>query len=280
MHMQRLAGFSTGRAAPAFIHPCRRSCHLPAARRSTSTWRMARRAPTCPALAQATPSAPPACSTTCASPRWGGGWAEWSCSASVPRCDRWLGVLPASHSVLPPPARSAAHLPACLPGLPARLPLQIFGALTKSANTDIHEVIGEDATTNNMHHNAEQFDRKTEMSFKYLQVGAAVPVCGAGAVVWRMLRAPFRASTPSGAAPALPPRPMYPSGSWSLAASASCWVSSAQLAALQPPLACPPLLLCVSAAALLSLTHAPVSLPSPPRQAWPPTAPRSCVCWA
>ena len=187
MHMQRLAGFSTGRAAPAFIHPCRRSCHLPAARRSTSTWRMARRAPTCPALAQATPSAPPACSTTCASPRWGGGWAEWSCSASVPRCDRWLGVLPASHSVLPPPARSAAHLPACLPGLPARLPLQIFGALTKSANTDIHEVIGEDATTNNMHHNAEQFDRKTEMSFKYLQVGAAVPVCGAGAVVWSNL---------------------------------------------------------------------------------------------
>jgi hypothetical protein len=134
---------------------------------------MARRAPTCPALAQATPSAPPAC----ASPRWVGGWAAWSCSASPPRCDRWLGGLHAFQIVLPP-ARSATHLPACLASPACPPPAQIFGALTKSANTDIHEVIGEDATTNNMHHNAEQFDRKTEMSFKYLQVGAAaVLVC-------------------------------------------------------------------------------------------------------
>ena len=97
--------------------------------------------------------------------------------ARGPAC---LPLCPASSSPL-------RRSPPSLPGLPARLPLQIFGALTKSANTDIHEVIGEDATTNNMHHNAEQFDRKTEMSFKYLQVGAAVPVCGAGAVVWSSL---------------------------------------------------------------------------------------------
>jgi ribulose-5-phosphate 4-epimerase/fuculose-1-phosphate aldolase len=39
------------------------------------------------------------------------------------------------------------------------------------AIADVHGVIGEDKTVNELHQNAEQFDRKTEISFKYLQVG-------------------------------------------------------------------------------------------------------------
>lgn len=37
-------------------------------------------------------------------------------------------------------------------------------------SADVHGVIGEDKTVHDMHANAEQFDRKTEVSFKYLQV--------------------------------------------------------------------------------------------------------------
>lgn len=51
---------------------------------------------------------------------------------------------------------------------------KLFGAVTKSSNFDIHEVIGEDKTVNELHNNAEQFDRKTEISFKYLQVFTAM----------------------------------------------------------------------------------------------------------
>lgn len=46
--------------------------------------------------------------------------------------------------------------------IPARLP-SLLG-------TDVHGVITEDKTVNELHQNAEQFDRKTELSFKYLQV--------------------------------------------------------------------------------------------------------------
>jgi hypothetical protein len=62
--------------------------------------------------------------------------------------------------------------------VPARTPatplLQVFTALTHSANVDVHDVISTDANINQMHANAEQFDRKTELSFKYLQVGGLV----------------------------------------------------------------------------------------------------------
>ncbi|PSC75854.1 sodium phosphate symporter [Micractinium conductrix] len=50
---------------------------------------------------------------------------------------------------------------------------KIFGALTKSANFDVHGVISEDKSVHDVHANAEQFDRKTELSFKYLQVFTA-----------------------------------------------------------------------------------------------------------
>lgn len=51
---------------------------------------------------------------------------------------------------------------------------RVFGALTKGANYDIHEVIETDTKVNTLHQNAEQFDRKTELSFKYLQVFTAM----------------------------------------------------------------------------------------------------------
>jgi hypothetical protein len=35
----------------------------------------------------------------------------------------------------------------------------------------MHGVVGEDKTVNELHQNSERFDRKTELSFKYLQVG-------------------------------------------------------------------------------------------------------------
>ncbi len=37
----------------------------------------------------------------------------------------------------------------------------------------MHGVVGEDKTINELHQNSERFDRKTELSFKYLQVGSA-----------------------------------------------------------------------------------------------------------
>ena len=43
----------------------------------------------------------------------------------------------------------------------------------RSANVKVHDVIAEDARVNDVHKNAEVFDRKTELSFKYLQVGRA-----------------------------------------------------------------------------------------------------------
>jgi sodium-dependent phosphate transporter len=50
---------------------------------------------------------------------------------------------------------------------------KVFGAASKafttSANTNIHDVIGTDQNIHNLHANGEQFDRKTELSFKYLQ---------------------------------------------------------------------------------------------------------------
>ncbi|KAL4422695.1 hypothetical protein ABPG75_008892 [Micractinium tetrahymenae] len=51
---------------------------------------------------------------------------------------------------------------------------RVFGALTKGANFDIHEVIETDSKINTLHSNAEQFDKKTELSFKYLQVFTAM----------------------------------------------------------------------------------------------------------
>ncbi|KAL4858996.1 Phosphate-repressible phosphate permease pho-4 [Chlorella vulgaris] len=54
---------------------------------------------------------------------------------------------------------------------------KVFGAASKafttSANTNIHDVIGTDQNIHNLHANGEQFDRKTELSFKYLQVFTA-----------------------------------------------------------------------------------------------------------
>ncbi|PSC75765.1 sodium phosphate symporter [Micractinium conductrix] len=50
---------------------------------------------------------------------------------------------------------------------------KVFGAITKSANFDVHGVISEEKSVHDMHANAEQFDRKTELSFKYLQVFTA-----------------------------------------------------------------------------------------------------------
>jgi sodium-dependent phosphate transporter len=54
---------------------------------------------------------------------------------------------------------------------------RLFGAAAKafttSSNFDVHGVITEDKTINTLHQNAEQFDRKTEVSFKYLQVFTA-----------------------------------------------------------------------------------------------------------
>ena len=42
-----------------------------------------------------------------------------------------------------------------------------------SSNVEVHDIIAEDATVNDVHNNAEVFDRKTEVAFKYLQVGRA-----------------------------------------------------------------------------------------------------------
>lgn len=74
------------------------------------------------------------------------------------------------------------EVPAVGAGHPERTPgvlrdmrkSRVFGALTKGANFDIHEVIETDSKINNLHSNAEQFDRKTELSFKYLQVFTAM----------------------------------------------------------------------------------------------------------
>lgn len=93
----------------------------------------------------------------------------------------WSDCLPGSFIVLA--AVLAAVLPplstqicCSTPPVPSRHPApQVFGALTASANTNIHDAIVEDHTVNDVHHNAEQFDRKTELSFKYLQVGAQQP---------------------------------------------------------------------------------------------------------
>ncbi|KAI7842860.1 hypothetical protein COHA_003478 [Chlorella ohadii] len=51
---------------------------------------------------------------------------------------------------------------------------RIYGALTKSSNFDIHGVISEDEKVHDLHANGEQFDKKTELSFKYLQVFTAM----------------------------------------------------------------------------------------------------------
>lgn len=45
---------------------------------------------------------------------------------------------------------------------------------------DVHGVISEDKNVNELHNNAERFDRKTEVAFKYLQVCG-----GAGVGGWR-----------------------------------------------------------------------------------------------
>ncbi|KAL4434398.1 hypothetical protein ABPG75_000839 [Micractinium tetrahymenae] len=50
----------------------------------------------------------------------------------------------------------------------------VSGALTKTANFDVHGVISEEKSVHDVHANAEQFDRKTEVSFKYLQVFTAM----------------------------------------------------------------------------------------------------------
>lgn len=47
-------------------------------------------------------------------------------------------------------------------------------AFTHGANYDIHTVIQEDELVNELHATAEKFDRKTELSFKYLQVFTAM----------------------------------------------------------------------------------------------------------
>ncbi|PRW33685.1 2,3-bisphosphoglycerate-independent phosphoglycerate mutase isoform B [Chlorella sorokiniana] len=51
---------------------------------------------------------------------------------------------------------------------------KIWGAVTKSSNFNIHEVISEDEKVHDLHANGEQFDKKTELSFKYLQVFTAM----------------------------------------------------------------------------------------------------------
>ncbi|KAL4428574.1 hypothetical protein ABPG77_008886 [Micractinium sp. CCAP 211/92] len=50
----------------------------------------------------------------------------------------------------------------------------VSGALTKTANFNVHGVISEDKNVNELHNNAERFDRKTEVAFKYLQVFTAM----------------------------------------------------------------------------------------------------------
>ena len=67
-------------------------------------------------------------------------------------------------------------MPAPTPATPL---LQVFTALTHSANVDVHDVISTDAGIHQLHANAEQFDRKTELSFKYLQVGGWVGAAAA-----------------------------------------------------------------------------------------------------
>jgi hypothetical protein len=102
-------------------------------------------------------------------------WPRPACCAAAASVQQCLSRAPPSFSPSVPqpphpawPSRTRVHLPPFY--------VQVFTALTHSANVDVHDVISTDAGIHQLHANAEQFDRKTELSFKYLQVGGWAPL--------------------------------------------------------------------------------------------------------